>query len=120
MATYASLTADQQALVQSFVNGLRGADIKLQAVMSDALVLGAAWNGGVSTIVQSLDAGETIPNTSGLDGAQGLAPADVTNTAGYFIDMSNSANTVGGGGYNTPFHQALRVKFAGINASINA
>ena len=120
MATYASLTPEQQDSVQSLVNALRAAYIALQAAAKQGQIMGAAWNGGISTIVNSLDAGETIPNTSGYAGAQGLAPADVVNSVGYFIDLSNPSNNTGGGGYNTAFHQALRVKFSGINASVSA
>ncbi len=120
MATWASLTTEQKATVESFVNAIRGATTTFAGLTKQGQVIGAAWNGGVSTIVQSLDAGEVIPNTSGLDGAQSVAPADVTNFAGYLIDLSNPANNQGGGGYNTAFHQALRVKFSGINAAVTA
>lgn len=120
MATYASLTTEQKDAVQSLVNGLRGADVAIQAVMRQAAVLGAAWNGGISDLVNGLTDGEVIPNTSGLAGAQSVSKADAINSVGYLIDMSNAANNTGGGGYNTPFHQALRVKFAGINASVDA
>jgi hypothetical protein len=120
MTTWASLTADQQALVESLANSVRGAFTTAASLTKQGQVIAAAYNGGISTILNSLDAGETIPNTSGLSGAQGLAPADLINSVGYLIDLSNPANNTQGGGYNTPFHQALRVKLTGINAAVTA
>ena len=119
MATYASLTPAQQDAVQSVANAVRGLQITWQKLATSGQVVAAGWNGGISGIVGSLDAGEVIPNGSGLAGAQGLAPADLTNMVGYLLDASNPSNTQGGGGYNTPFHQALRVKACGINAAIS-
>lgn len=118
MATWASLTNEQKNAVESLANAVRGAATTMARLTHQAEVIAAAWNGGLGTVVQSLDSDEIIPNTSGLDGAQSLAPADLTNFAGYLIDISNTANTQQGGGYNTPFHQALRVKLTGVNASV--
>jgi hypothetical protein len=120
MATYASLTAEQKDATQSLVNAIRGATIAFAALAKQGQVVSAAWNGGLSDVVNSLDANEVIPNTSGYAGAQGVSKADVTNFAGYLIDLSDAMNDTGGGGYNTAFHQALRVKFSGINAAVNA
>lgn len=120
MATWASLTPEQQNDVESLANALRGAAVTFESLAQQGSIISAAWNGGISTIVNSLGSGEVIPCTSDLVGAQSLAPADVINFAGYLIDLSNTANNTGGGGYNTAFHQALRVKLCGINAAVSA
>ncbi len=123
MATWASYSADQQAQVQDVVNNERSLSSLMSQVAILSAAIGAAWNGGTSTLVQNLGAGETIPNSSGYAGAQGVQPADVTNFAGYAITFSDptkspNGNDGTGGGYNSAFIQALRVKLAGINASI--
>lgn len=123
MATYASLTPAQQDAVENLVNPLRAFAAQLMHLNVLAARISADWNGGVSTIVGTLDSGETIPNTSALAGAQGLAPADVTNLAGYAINhcdpsRSPTANDGTGGGYNSAFIQALAVKAAGIGATL--
>ena len=118
MATWASLTDEQRDTVVSLDRAVRGAQTIEAKLMIAAAAIGAAWNGGVGAIVAGLDAGTVIPNTSGLDGAQSLSQADLSNLAGYLVDMSNPANNQGGGGYNTAFHQALRVKASGINGQL--
>lgn len=77
--------------------------------------IAAAWAGGSSTLVNSIT--DTIPNSTNLAGAQGVVAADVANEAGYagLISDATKAETVGS--YNNAFHQALRVKFCGINAN---
>ena len=120
MATWASLTYEQKTAVLSVANAVRSLQIAWQQLSEGGLIIAAAWNGGVSTLVDSLadDATGAIPNDTGLAGAQALSRADLTNLVGYLIDSSNPANNQGGGGYNTAFHQALRVKACGVNAAI--
>ncbi len=118
MAAWADLTPEQQSQVQNLVNPVRSFVAELARVATHGIAASADWNGGTSTIVNSLDADAVIPSTSGLAGAQGLVKADVINMVGYLIDLSNPANNTSGGGYNTAFHRALFVKAAGINASL--
>lgn len=122
MASWASLSADQQDAVQSVANAVRSLQLHWQHLANAGLVVSAAWNGGVSSLVGSLadDATGLIPNGTSYAGAQPLSRADLTNMVGYLIDVSNPANVTGGGGYNTAFHEALRVKAAGVNATITA
>lgn len=118
MATYASLTDEQKDQVQSVLNAVRSAAAVLANLANQGQAIGAAWDGGIATLVNGLDPTEVIPQTSGLAGAQPVAPADLINFAGYLIDLSNPSNQQASGGYNTPFHQALRVKLCGVNAAI--
>jgi len=73
----------------------------------------------MNTLVGDLSSGDIVPNTSGLAGSQDLLASDITDIAGYAINISNPANaSQGTGGYNGSFILALAVKAAGINASI--
>jgi hypothetical protein len=120
MATWASLTPTQQADIQGLVAPLRSFVAELARLGDHGQAISASWNGGISTLVNSLGSTEIIPvGPSGLAGAQGLSPADVVNMVGYLIDLSNPANNTAGGGYNTAFHRALYVKACGINASLS-
>lgn len=124
MATWASLSQAQQDAVQSLVNAERGLAQQMARVTQLASAISAAWNGGISDVVGTLGANEVIPSTSGLAGAQGVVPADVTNFAGYAIVFSDPARSptgssdTGGGGYSSNFIHALEVKLCGINASL--
>ena len=117
MATWASLTAEQQSAVEGLANSLRSFAQHVAQASDLGVNLGAAWNGGVNAVVASLGSTEIIPNTSGLAGAQALLPADITNFVGYAINISDPANaSQGTGGYNSGFIRALAVKLAGYNA----
>lgn len=119
MAWPAALTSDEQETVLQFVASCRAfaADLGQLNVLGAAIAAG--WAGGISTLVNSLDPADLIPNTSGLAGAQPLGKADVANIAGYGTTISNPTNpSQGTGGYNSAFIEALLVKAAGINASI--
>lgn len=118
MATWASYTEDQRTAVQSVVNAVRSIQVAMQKLAEDGQVISAAWNGGISTLVNGLDAGEMVPNGTAYAGAQSLGKADILNLVQYIIDLSNPANAQAGGGYNTPLQQALRVKACGVNAAI--
>ena len=116
MATWASLTTEQQNAVQAVANAQRSFSMHAAQAADLGINLSAAWSGGVSAIVATLGSTEIIPNTSGLAGAQSLLPGDMTNVAGYAINMSDPSSAQGGtGGYNTGFIRALWVKFAGLN-----
>jgi len=116
MATWASLTNEQQAAVEAVANAERSFSMHMAMAADLGINIAAAWNGGVSTIVGTLGSTEIIPNTSGLAGSQALLPADMTNVAGYAINMSDPSSGQGGtGGYNTGFIRALWVKLAGLN-----
>lgn len=70
MATWASLTDEHKNDVESLANAIRGACVTFSALAHQAEVIGAAWNGGISTIVGSLDSGEIVPQTSGYAGSR--------------------------------------------------
>lgn len=115
MALYNSLTAAQQAQVQDCVNGERAFEALMSKLIVVASQINAHWSGGTSTLVNSIT--DTIPNTTGLAGAQGVVAADVANIANDCALIADTTKVQATGGYNSAFEQALRVKFCGINAN---
>jgi hypothetical protein len=115
MATWASLTPAQQAQVQDLVNAERAQQALLARLIVVSQSIAAAWAGGTSTLVNSIT--DTIPNNTGLAGAQGVVAADVANIANDCALIIDTTKVQATGSYNSAFEQALRVKFCGINAN---
>jgi hypothetical protein len=114
-----TLTADQQKAVTDFTLSQRAWAAQLAQLNELGASIGAAWFGGINALVGSLQAGDIIPNTSGLSGSQDLLQADVTNLALWANALSNPANgDQGTGAYASVGIQQTCVKAAGINASV--
>lgn len=119
MAWPETLTADQQTAVTDFCNSVRAFSALLGRACSLGSAIGAAWAGGISTLVGDLESGDSVPNTSGLAGSQNLVPADISNLAGYATVISDPSNaSQGTGSFNGAFIKALCVKAAGVNATL--
>ena len=103
MATYASLTADQQATVQSWLN-LQRAWASAQAKAND---LGAAVDTAYNAQITPLGLGsaEAIPNTSGLDGAQAMVFSDAVTIESHIQSLQSTTNDTA--------HRGLWVKACG-------
>lgn len=74
MATYAELSQVEKDQLAALERNTRGWLNSLAALLAQARALDAAWaasNGG-DAIVASLNAGEVVPNSSGIAGAQNL------------------------------------------------
>lgn len=74
MGTYASLSDEDKNIVGAWERNLRGWANDLARLLVAARVLQASYNasGGAQSIINTLDTGESIPNTSGIDGALSL------------------------------------------------
>ena len=119
MAWPESLTADQQAAVESFTTSLRTWAAQLSVLNILGAAIGAEWYGGVNALVGSLQSGDLVPNASGLAGSQDLTASDVTSLANWAFALSNPASAdQGTGAYASVGIQQACVKAAGINASI--
>jgi hypothetical protein len=118
MAWPESLTADQQRAVTDFTLNLRS----FASLLAQAVLLGqqinVAYGGGIGTYVNSLQATDVIPNTSGLAGSQDLVQADVGNLAGWAALISNPATAPAAGSYAGALAMGTMVKAAGINATL--
>jgi len=110
MATYQSLTIEQQRLLQSFTNTLRAWAGEQARVNNHGAVLDTDYTAQASAIINSLTAGEIIPNTSGLDGAAGIAKEDLISVVAHVQGIL--------AGFNMAGHRQLWVKLAGAHNMI--
>lgn len=106
MATYDSLTPEQKDILGALTTQLRAFVGGFAKTNTRAEVLVDDWNAQVSAIVASLDAGEIIPNVSGLAGAASVTKEEVTS-----IMATSLANLLAT--YNTATARELYVKLAG-------
>ncbi len=113
MATWASLTPTQQAIVTDYLQATRDFAGQLARCAALGEAIGLDWSASVSAIVGSLDANTVIPVTNNVQGAENLKKEDVTNLAGYAINLSDPTNGAGTS-YATPFQVALYIRAAGL------
>lgn len=105
---WTELTQEQQDLVKDFEdNYARPLAAKFKHDRDLFTPIMAAWFATVSPIVVLLDAGEVIPLTSSLAGAQALTKENLLSLAAWIDERNNDS-----------FDQQLAVKAAGINANI--
>ena len=93
MATFSSLTAGQQEQILAFMPLFRGAIITLARACNGGASLDGVWTTGVSALVTSLDAGTTIPDITGLAGAQSLVREDVLGAMAAIEALLATANS---------------------------
>jgi hypothetical protein len=74
MATYDSLTQDEKDLISAWERNTRGWLNSLARLIVEARALDAAMNAsnGPGALLDSLDVGQVVPNSSGIAGAQNL------------------------------------------------
>ena len=74
MATYAPLTQDEKDLLAAWERNTRGWLNSLSTAIAQARALDASLeaSNGPGAILDSLDVGEIVPNSSGIAGAQNL------------------------------------------------
>ena len=74
MATYASLTAAEKSIVEAWDRNNRGwlNSLATLLIQARALKASADASGGAGEILATLDAGEIVPNSGGIAGAQDL------------------------------------------------
>ena len=106
--TYEELTPEQQGTLQVYLKELRPAAIQFAASAHRASLLGASFETQVEPILDLLDAGEEIPNTTNLAGAEGLLKEDVEELSGDVQDIGDA--------FSSPAKQAIYLKACGLNA----
>lgn len=108
MATYSSLNAQDKLIVDNTVNLLRASAGEIARVFNHLVAIAADTN--AVALVTSLDAGEVIPNTSGLAGSDELTRTEVVAlyTA---LNAIRTANDTAG-------NRAAWSKAAGINGML--
>lgn len=110
--TYADLTAEQKASVQALSAVARPLAGEFARLLEDFQGVVSYYVGNVETILAALDAGDEIPNETGLSGAQALTKADFVNLVGYMITASATGDGASGS-YNTNYHRSLYAKACG-------
>ena len=106
MATYASLSAEDQAVVQNTVNLIRAGAGEVAKVFNHLNAIADDTN--ATALVISVDANDAIPLTAGLAGADSMTRAELVSLYQTLIAMRDA--------YDTPANRAAWSKAAGINA----
>ena len=100
MATYDSLSTEDKAILQNMTNMCRSWSGEQARTNNHGEAINTTYNAQVVTILSSLDAGEVVPNTSGLAGAASLTKEQVITLVSHIqnvqTDMSTHTN-----GFNT-------------------
>ena len=105
---YSELSPAQQEVIQVYLRELRPAAIQFAASAHQASLLGASYLNQVVPVLGLLDAGEEIPNTTNLAGAEGLLKEDVEELSGDVQDIGDT--------FSSPGKQAIYLKACGLNA----
>ena len=106
MALYSELSASDKAVVQNVVNMIRSTIGEKARGWNHVKAIADDTN--AVNLVLSIDAGDTIPNTSGLAGADDLTRAEVVTL--YTLINTDRTNN------DTAPNRASMSKAAGINA----
>ncbi len=105
MATYDSLTTEQKGTLQEWMNFVRALTGETARMNNHAVAAWDAYNTEASAIIASLDAGETIPNTSGLAGAVSVTKEETVTVASHIDTIMVTPVTAA--------HRAAWNRFAG-------
>lgn len=112
MALYSELTQEQQDILQNMTNLCRSWAGEVARTNNHGEAINTTYNAQVSTILSSLDAGQIIPNISGLDGAASLTKEEVITLVSHIqnmlTDMSSHTS-----GFNTASLRQAWAKAAG-------
>jgi hypothetical protein len=106
VATFANLTAEQQAVYLTYEKDLRALAGQTQRLFNQYAALQARKLAQIDAILVALDDNAAVPNTSGLAGTSALDPDAETNAI--YADFAAILTT-----YNTSGKQQLRAKAAG-------
>lgn len=109
MAAYNSLSDSDKAVVQNTVNLIRGASAEMAAIWNR--LKGIADDTNATELVASIDALDTIPNTSGLAGADDMTRTEVVTLWMLLNSIRTTNDTTG--------NRASMSKAAGVNAILH-
>jgi hypothetical protein len=93
MATYAELSTEDKAVVQAFMGLLRPCCGELARTGNHAEVIYTAYFAHAKAILDTLDAGELVPNESGLSGAEALPNELIQDGLMAYIEGLRQLNT---------------------------
>ncbi len=95
MATYDSLTDQEKAGIQNLLLLVRPAQAQILNLGRQLQPAMSIWNGSVSALIATLDAGENIPNTTGLVGAGDVTKENLTNNLMAYVSAVAALTTQG-------------------------
>jgi hypothetical protein len=104
MATWASLTSEQQAVYQTWERQLRAAMGQFFRLAQNMEAIDAVYNGQITGM--SLDGAELVPNSSGLPGSESITGAEAVTLESYLQGMLST--------YFTTAHQQNMAQAAGL------
>lgn len=111
MATYAEKTDAEKARIDYFSNTMRALNGEFAKSIQKVQALKDYFDAtGLGTILGSIDNSEMIPNKTGLGGAEDITKAETMILAGNLATILTT--------YDTQELRLIRVKAAGINASL--
>jgi len=93
MATYESLSQADKDSLQEFLNDLRTEIVYVYKCTVNAGITLSVWSSTISDIVDQLDAGEVIPNTSGRADAQAVHKANLVENLMPYVTTLASLST---------------------------
>lgn len=112
MATYESLSPSQKALLNDMVTLSRSWAGEQARTNNHGEAINTTYNASVSAILASLDAGEVVPNQSGLAGAADLTKEEVITLISHMQNILTDMRTHTSG-FNTPALRQVWVRAAG-------
>ena len=110
MATYASLSDSDKAVVQSTVQLIRGLTGSFARNFNSLAAIAADTN--AVNLILSIDAGDTIPNESGLAGADDMTRSELVSIYQDFVTMKTT--------HDDAAARAAWSKAAGIHALLGS
>ena len=116
MATYASLSPEDKAVLQNGMNLIRAAAGEICRHFNHQIALSKDAN--LQAILASVDNTEVIPNTSGLGGADDMTKQELSNLYTYIANMRVIVGTYPTGRGESPEFRAAASKAAGVNAML--
>lgn len=108
MGLYNNLNPTDKAIVDNTANLVRGAAAEMARIWNRIEAIAADSN--AVSLVTGLDAGEIVPNTSGLAGADDLTKEELVS----LFNLLNSIRTTN----DTTVNRQAMSKAAGINAML--
>lgn len=109
---FLDLTGDQKRAVKELASLTRATAGEIAKLANHCRAITAGYVGNVESILALLQAGDVIPNESGLGNAQDLTKAELVTLIGYCITLSETGDGASGS-YNTNYHRGLYAKAAG-------
>ncbi len=95
MATYATLDPADQLRIDNLMLLVRPLQAEILRLAQKCEVAVSDWNSGASALVATLDAGDEIPNKTGLSGAREVTKENLANNLMAYVTTVSGLGTSG-------------------------